>query len=771
VPTNTLNTLTYQSVAANSVTPGQTLTNTATSSLRGETSKPASAQVTTSTQGYTQIGKASDQWFINNPDGSGDGEGAWTVTLKSIDPLPQSFTDTIDILPYNGDGRGTKFAGSYELESVEAVDGATVYYTTADPEDLSDDPADDSNGAAGSVTGNTVGWTTTKPENPTAIRVIGPALGPGASQAFKINIVTDGADPGDTWVNRAQARTGHTELVMRTSAPITMGTKYSASLKKYIQDSEGVWHDANDAADYPAFKYGADMKYRIVVTNTGQGTLTNVNVKDDKNPDLGNFVVASLAPGKSETHEFTVKLTEDNEGVVNTACATAAQPEDAEEAPDINCDPAGFTETNYGTEKISDKDGESAGPGDVINYTIKVTQEGRAPALGAVFSDDLKDVLDDATYNGDVKADLGTVEFSEGVIGWTGDVPVGGVATITYSVTVKAVEEMGDKNSHELYNPVTSPGCEVIDGKTPKCDTSTTVGTFIYSKVSDPKGAPVKPGDVVTYTIKVTQQGKGAVPAASIDDDLTDVIDDGTYNGDAKASAGEVDYTDGELTWTGDLAVGQVVTITYTVTVTEDGDDDLINPVTTKDERGKCDKAIGCKPELLKGQFIYSKVSDPASGGEVEPGDVINYTITITHRGQAALAGATLNDDLARILDDAGYNGDVKASTGTVTVDGDKLSWKGDLAVGAIETITYSVTVEDDGDRKLINAVTSNDPRGACDEPVGCQVEHHKPGPGGSLPETGSPALVGAAAGLGVLLLMTGGLVLAIRRRLGGGLQ
>ncbi len=771
VPTNQWNTLTYQAVAGESVQPGQTLTNTATSSLRGQTSLPASAQVTTSSSGYTEIGKTADQWFINNPDGSGDGEGAWTVNLRSVDPLPQSFTDTIDILPYNGDGRGTKFAGSYDVASVTAVSGATVYYTTTDPEDLSDDPKVDSNGTPGSVADNTVGWTTTKPENPTAIRVIGPALAPGATQSFKINIVTDGADPGDTWVNRAQARAGHTQLVMRTSAPITMGTKYSASLKKYIQDAKGDWHDANDAADYPEFKFGAGLNYRIVVTNTGQGTLTDVEVKDDKNPELGNFHIDSLAPGKSETHEFTVKLTEDNQGVVNTACAAAAQPDDTEEAPDINCDPAGFTPINYDTVKSSDKDGSPVGPGEVINYTIKVTQEGEGPATGAIFSDDLADVLDDANYNNDAKASIGTVKYGEGVIGWTGDVGVGEVATITYSVTVKNAAELGDKATGEIYNPVTSPGCEVIDGQTPNCDTKSTTGWYTYSKVSDPKtGAPVSPGEKITYTLTVNHQGGAPVANAKIDDDLTDVIDDGTYNDDAKPSSGEVSYADGMLTWSGDLAVDQVVTIIYTVTVTDVGDDDLTNPVTTTDERGVCDKPVGCDVVHPKGRYLYSKVSDPESGATVEPGGVINYTITVTQQGQAAQPGATLTDDLAKVIDDVDYNGDVEASVGTATVKGGKLSWKGDLAVGAVETITYSVTVIDDGDSQLINGVTTDDPRGACDEPVGCQVEHHKAStPGGELPQTGGPALAGLAAGLGMLSLLTGGLVLAIRRRRLGG--
>jgi uncharacterized repeat protein (TIGR01451 family) len=214
VPTNADHALTYQAVADNSVTPGQALTNSVTASYGG-VSKSAAAQVTVSTNGYTTIVKTADEQFIPNLTGDGKGSGSWTVLLRSYDPLPQSYTDTIDILPYNGDGRGTSYSGSYTLDTVKAASGATVYYTTADPSTLSDDPGDASNGAAGAATGNTVGWSTTHTANATAVRVIGPALAPGDTQSLTVPITTDGAKGGDTLVNRAQARDEHTQLVMR----------------------------------------------------------------------------------------------------------------------------------------------------------------------------------------------------------------------------------------------------------------------------------------------------------------------------------------------------------------------------------------------------------------------------------------------------------------------------------------------------------------------------------------------------------------------------
>ncbi|MDQ4053282.1 MAG: DUF11 domain-containing protein [Actinomycetota bacterium] len=512
VATNVQHPLTYEAVADDSIAPGTQLTNTAVSSLANEDSAPASKTVTTTTNGYTVISKTADTPYIPNLDGSGDGEGVWSVTLRSFDPLPQSFTDTIDVLPFEGDARGTDYEGEYSLVAVEPVAGSQVYYTTANPATLSDDPADPMNGAPNNPVGNTVGWTPVFTPDATAVRVIGPRLDPGGTQQFKVRIATDGADPRDLYVNRAQARTGHTRLVMRTSEPMSVAHYYAANLKKYVQDNKGNWHDAQDVTDYPTFRYGDTVRYRIVVTNVGQGTITNLDITDDQRPDLGNFHIDSLAPGEQESHEFAFVLDESTNGtVVNTACGEADIPEDSQVPPTINCDPAGFEVANYTTVKSADpKAGTPVKSGQRIRYTVTVTQQGTAPAE-AVFSDDLARVLDDAAYNKDVKASLGAVEYRAGHIVWNGTIPVGGVATVTYSVTVKAVKKLGNR---KLVNPVTSPGCEVKKGETINCRTDHLAPKF--DLVLDKKvvgKTRVMVGGNVKYRLQVSNNGPDVAPA------------------------------------------------------------------------------------------------------------------------------------------------------------------------------------------------------------------------------------------------------------------
>ncbi|HEX2175465.1 MAG TPA: hypothetical protein VHG70_06110 [Nocardioidaceae bacterium] len=634
VTTNTPHHLRYHAVVESGVPPGTQLTNTATSSYGGETSRPVTETVTTTANGYTTILKTADVDYIPNQNGDGVGTGSWTVAIDSFDPQTQAFTDTIDILPYNGDQRGTSFSGTYTLDEVVTPDGGTVYYTDADPASLSDDPDAEANGDPGAPSGL---WTTTRPENPTAVRVVGGELVSGERFSFRVVISTAGAEPQDVYVNRAQGRAEHTELVMRTSSPLVV------------------------------------TDYRVVKT---------------------------------------------------------AEPES----------------------------GSTVRPGEVIEYTVKVTQQGPVPA-GAWFTDTLSGVFDDAVYNEDVATDLGTVELVGDQLNWQGEIPVGQVATITYSVTVKDVPALQTEGDTLLKNVVDSPGCD----READCTTEHKVGYFEFSKTSDPApGRTVQVGEVVTYTVLIKQRGQGAVADASITDNLRAVLDDARWNDDLAATAGTAVRERRKLTWTGDLAVGQRVRLTYSVTVTDAGvgDDQLRNVVSTADNRGACVPAPDGNPDCTTshqlGDYEVVKTSDPPTGSAVSTGEVITYTVTVRHIGIAPVRRARFTDKLAGVLDDANWNSDLRVSAGEAAIEGDRLHWAGPLQVGDEVTVAYSITTREGGDQHLQNVVTTP---GECLPAPGqdqaCTTEHHLPqvaaaGLGG----TGSPPhLTGLLAGAAAMLL------------------
>ncbi|MFD8571227.1 hypothetical protein [Streptomyces sp. NPDC059639] len=111
------------------------------------------------------------------------------------------------------------------------------------------------------------------------------------------------------------------------------------------------------------------------------------------------------------------------------------------------------------------------------------------------------------------------------------------------------------------------------------------------------------------------------------------------------------------------------------------------------------------------------EVTKTASPKTVKPGGKVTYTITAKNIGGVDYPNASLSDDLSDVLDDATYDNDAKASTGTVSYSRPRLSWTGTVPEGGKATITYSVTLHDplDGDGKLTNNVTADTPRTNCD--------------------------------------------------------
>ncbi|MDQ0614159.1 putative repeat protein (TIGR01451 family)/LPXTG-motif cell wall-anchored protein [Microbacterium sp. W4I4] len=364
--------------------------------------------------------------------------------------------------------------------------------------------------------------------------------------------------------------------------------------------------------------------------------------------------------------------------------------------------------------------------GDTLTYTIEVANTGNVPFTAetpATVVDDLTGVLDDAAYNGDAavsfsgstSSDAPTVSGAQ--LRWAGPLEVGETATITYSVTVRD-RNVGDGS---LDNTVV-PG-EL--GECVRCSTTTPVQSFSVVKSAD--ATEVVTGDVITYTLSIRNTGKApyttADPAA-LTDDMSEVLDDASYNGDATGGAVFADPT---LSWSGALAVGETRTITYSVTVGDasaGGDRRLNNAVITTNG-GDCPAGtdnVACNVRIPSGAYTVVKT---ASESEVEPGETITYTVTVSNTGQVdytAAEPASFKDDLSGVLDDAAYNGD---ATGGATLSGGTLSWEGALAVGETKTVTYSVTVNDPdlGDRNVRNAVRPASPGGVCEQVEDCITE------------------------------------------------
>jgi len=405
-------------------------------------------------------------------------------------------------------------------------------------------------------------------------------------------------------------------------------------------------------------------------------------------------------------------------------------------------------------------------PGESIDFTVTVRNTGQGAYredAPATITDDLSEVLDDATYVDGSASDGATVDGN--TLSWSGPLAVGESKTITYSAVVNA-PATGDRLLHNKVDADEGNGgvCDV-------CETETPVRTFAVQKTSEAEDGIAHAGAKVSYTVSVTNTGKAdyteEAPAA-FTDDLSKVTDDATYNDDVTGGA----TVDGNtLSWSGPLKVGETKKITYSFTVhkSKTGNGVLENSVNWPPNiGGDClPDEDACKTTDLVGSFTVEKTSDKTTTG---PGGVVQYEVTVKNTGEADYTAehpATFTDDLSKVTDDATYNRD--ASRGA-TVKGDTLYWKGALAKGKSVTVAYSFTVNDPdtGDRKLTNVVDpgiggSCAADGTCITNTAVKVPPAPPTPAG-LAFTGTD-LVGPGIGFALLLLTLGGGILVLRRR------
>lgn len=709
---------------------------------------------------------------VNNPD---TGDKVMTNTVRpnspggSCDPAAscstttdvRSFTVTKSSAP-----AGAVAPGQKVTYTVTVTNNGTGDFTVGDPASFTDDLSavlddatynNDANGGA-TYTAPTLAWSG--------------ALAAGAAHTVTYSVTVNSPDTGDHTLSNA-AVPGDGGSCQPASACTTENPVRSYTVAK-ASSAAGPVHP------------GDVVTYTVTVTNTGTADYTAASpatVSDDlsKVLDDATYVAGSasngavvdnttltwsgpLAVGAIQTITYQVTV-----GPAGTGDGTLTNTVTGDPTDGGGCDPASTCTTSNPVQAFSvvkKADATEVTPGAKVTYTITVTNTGAADytaAAPASFTDDLSAVLDDATYNGDV---TGGATYTAPVLSWSGALAVGETASVTYSVTVDD-PDTGDK--HLDNTVVTPPG---VGGGCPpgSTDAACTVqipsGSYAVSKAAS--SASTAPGAKVTYTVTVKNTGAVAYTAqnpASFRDDLTNVLDDATYNDDASGGAS---YTAPTLSWSGALAVGETVKVTYSVTVNrpDSGNHRLVNAVVPTTPGGECDPAGACTTDTPVGSYTVNKSVSTTSA--VKPGQKVSYTITVTNTGQFAYtttAPARFTDDMSDVLDDATYNGDADHGA---TLSGTTLSWAGALGLGETVKVTYSVTVNSsgDGNGRLINKVDppvdgggSCDPSGSCDT----RTPITPPAPGTGLAFTGSDVV--APGILALLLVAAGAAVMVIRRR------
>ena len=464
---------------------------------------------------------------------------------------------------------------------------------------------------------------------------------------------------------------------------------------------------------------GATIVYTLTVKNTGEEDLVNVTITDTSLTPIINTTDPSVAAydengvwtlcdtlgvGESQTITYQYVVTSDdiaNGQIYNNASAKGECPyedkveDEAEKTVTTKAAP-GY-KLAKAVENTSRDEGD-ARVGDILKYTITVTNTGDTPVKDLTVTDNSLNGIKDPTDTEEVKyAGAGVWTIAELKVG----VPV----EITYTYEVKASDGKSVYNKAIVEDPENPYDPEDPDPDH-EDETETPVKRFVLTKsVTGMTGAndAARVGDTLTYTIKVENKGAVTLKNLEVTDKslLPDIADTTKADG--------VTY-DGNGVWTiAELKAGDTVEITYTYVV-KDASANVKNAATVEDPKdpddpddpdpdhtGKTDTPVE-KFELKKSVKGMS-----GADGTARIGDTLTYTIKVENKGTSLLKGLEVTD--TSLLPDIK---DTTKAAG-VTYDGNGVWTIAELKSGDTVEITYTYVVKDT-DGVITNVAIVEDP-------------------------------------------------------------
>ena len=228
--------------------------------------------------------------------------------------------------------------------------------------------------------------------------------------------------------------------------------------------------------------------------------------------------------------------------------------------------------------------------------------------------------------------------------------------------------------------------------------TTPVVATITGSKTVDKdglSGPPINPGDTLTYTVGVTNNG----PATTVT--VTDPIPaDTTFKGGLAITPNTLptpvfSSVANRLTWSGTLATGQSATITFQVTINQAPlqSSVILNTALLSSAASSIPAQLSAST-VVAGAPDLTDSSYSATPGLVAPNGNLTYALTLLNDGTSVA-----NNTVAQLPIPAGTSyvpNSVQKTSGSASIDLSlsQISWNvGSLPINATSTLTFTVNV------------------------------------------------------------------------------
>ena len=380
-----------------------------------------------------------------------------------------------------------------------------------------------------------------------------------------------------------------------------------------------------------AYKAGDTVEYTITVTNNGNVTISDITVTDEQTGL--EETIATLAPNGVKTFVTSYVITEKDILAGHFTNIAEAKGKD----PNGNDVDAEGEETVTTVEKnghltvtkTSDvEENQKAALGQTINYTITVINDGNLTITDIRGTDDLTG--DEWTI--DSLAPGESKEFTAEYVVTEADILAGKVVNVA---TAKGTSPDPE-----------DPDVPVVPGEK-EDPTEKKAPSLFVEKTAEQKDGGYLLGDVITYTIRVVNNGNVTLSDVSVVDEKT-----------------------GLKEIIGTMKVGETKEVTTTYTVTEAditaGKIDNVAVATGKDPEGaevadRSEKTVFTENIRTGINIVKTTTSTPANGERYVLGEMITYKITVTNTGNQTLTRITVTDELTGNIGDKAWKIDTLA--------------------------------------------------------------------------------------------------------------
>ena len=495
------------------------------------------------------------------------------------------------------------------------------------------------------------------------------------------------------------------KLVIRTIVDISNGTIENIAVVNSTTPDNNTDNNignnttkVNDDADLEIVKvvsnknpkFGETITWTITVTNNGPSDAKNVRVTDklpagliyngangNYDPITGLWIVGDLANGKSASLVITTIVNITNTTILNVANVTSDTPDSNKTNNEAN------NTTDVGPKAdlviVKEVSKKSVKTGEVITWTITVTNKGPDAAVNTRVTDKLPAGLIYITSSGNYDPVTGLWIVGDLANGETKQLVIYTQVNITNATIVNVANTTSDTPGN---NPPPVNNSTEVE---PKAD------LVIVKEVSKKS---VKTGEVITWTITVTNKG----PDAAVNTRVTDKLPAGLI---FITSDGKYDPVSG-LWIVGDLANGASASLVITtqVNITNATIRNVANA--TSDTPGNNTPGNNTTEVDPKADLIVVK---EVSKQTVKTGETVIWTITVTNNGPDTAVNTRVTDKLPAGLVYVTHSGEGNYDP----VSG--LWIVGDLANGESKQLAIS-TIANISNKTIVNVanVTSDTP-------------------------------------------------------------